>query len=393
MVLLYVSLTKRATTLNYGGTLLNTLCYQSIKHLSQTPIPPPTSIPDKKEKTNIEEEKVKDTVAKSKQILGKVITKFNAPIAYAFAYGSGVFKQKGYENEKKKPLVDYVFAVDDPLEWHRLNFKQYSNHYSGLGKMSHSAKILSMIQEDYGAKIYYNTFVEMENMKIKYGVISTKNLKNDLYHWDTLYIAGRMQKPVLTLVENSDIEKAKQSNLKNALKMAILSLPYLQTEIDEKDLFLIIAGFSYQGDFRMKFGENPNKVKNIVDKQLKEFHQLYTKIMLEDEDIKLVVQPASEHKWKINSAERILLLKDLPSNLITQLLSTYSQQIKPITDIKEISTNQDLANIINGSIGNIIKGPALSQSIKGIVTAGLFKSTIYSMKKIRKSIKGRREGK
>jgi len=50
----------------------------------------------------------------------------------------------------------------------------------------------------------------------------------------------------------------------------------------------------------MKFGENPNKVKNIVDKQLKEFHQLYTKIMLEDEDIKLVVQPASEHKWKVN---------------------------------------------------------------------------------------------
>jgi len=29
--------------------------------------------------------------------------------------------------------------------------------------------------------------------------------------------------------------------------MAILSLPYLQTEINEKDLFLIIAGFSYQG--------------------------------------------------------------------------------------------------------------------------------------------------
>jgi len=29
--------------------------------------------------------------------------------------------------------------------------------------------------------------------------------------------------------------------------MAILSLPYNQTEINEKDLFLIIAGFSYQG--------------------------------------------------------------------------------------------------------------------------------------------------
>jgi len=368
--------------------LFKAFCYQIIKkNLSYDTIPKPT-IPDIGDK-----KKVDDAVSKSKQILGKVITKFNAPIAYAFAYGSGVFKQKGYENEKKKPLVDYVFAVDDPLEWHRINFEQFQQHYSGLGKMSHSSKILSAIQEDYGAKIYYNTFVEMENMKIKYGVISTQNLKNDLYNWETLYIAGRMQKPVLTLVENNDIEKAKQSNLKNALKMAILSLPYHQTEINEKDLFLIIAGFSYQGDFRMKFGENPNKVKNIVDKQIKEFHQLYTKIMLEDEDIKLVVQPKGENKWKINSAERILLLKDLPSNLVTHLLSTYSQQVNPITDVKEISTEKDLADVINGSIGNIIKGPALTQSIKGIVTAGIFKSTIYSMEKIRKSIKGRREGK
>jgi len=368
--------------------LFKEFCFQIIKkNLSYDTIPKPI-IPNIKE-----EKKVDDAVSKSKQILGKVITKFNAPIAYAFAYGSGVFKQKGYENEKKKPLVDYVFAVDDPLEWHRINFEQFQQHYSGLGKMSHSSKILSAIQEGYGAKIYYNTFVEIENMKIKYGVISTQNLKNDLYNWETLYIAGRMQKPVLTLVENDEIEKAKQSNLKNALKMAILSLPYHQTEINEKDLFLIIAGFSYQGDFRMKFGENPNKVKNIVDKQIKEFHQLYTKIMLEDEDIKLVVQPINENKWKINSAERILLLKDLPSNLVTQLLTTYSQQINPITDINEISTQKDLADVINGCIGNIIKGPALSQSIKGIVTAGIFKSTIYSMEKIRKSIKGRREGK
>jgi len=368
--------------------LYKALCYQTIKNLSNTPIPPPTPI-----QQNKKDPEVDAAISKSKQILGKVITRFNAPIAYAFAYGSGVFKQKGYENEKKKPLVDYVFAVDNPFEWHKINFEQFQNHYSGLGKMSHSAKILSTIQEDYGAKIYYNTFVEIENMKIKYGVISTQNLKNDLYNWETLYIAGRMQKPVLTLVENAEIEKAKHSNLKNALKMAILSLPYHQTEINEKDLFLIIAGFSYQGDFRMKFGENPNKVKNIVDKQIKEFHQLYTKIMLEDEDIKLVIQPLDNNKWKINSAERILLLKDLPSNLTTQLLSVYSQQISAITDVKEISTDQDLANVINGSIGNIIKGPALSQSIKGIVTAGIFKSTIYSMEKIRKSIKGRREGK
>jgi len=379
---------KLSTSLNVS--LYKSLVFHSIKNLSNTPLP--TSSPLTQNKKELEND---EGLSKSKKFLGKVIKRFNAPISYAFAYGSGVFKQKGYENEKKKPLVDYVFAVDNPLEWHRINFEQFKEHYSGLGKMSHNPKILSSIQEDYGAKIYYNTFVEIENMKIKYGVISTENLKNDLYNWETLYIAGRMQKPVLTLVENEEIEKAKYSNLKNALKMALLSLPYRQVEIDEKELFLIIAGFSYQGDFRMKFGENPNKVKNIVDKQIKQFHQLYTKIMLEDEDIKSVIRPSGDNnnKWKINSAKRVELLKDLPSNLIPQLLLCYSQLINPINDIHEIAVDQDLSDIVNGSIGNIIKGPALSQSIKGIVTAGIFKSTIYSMEKIRKSIKGRREGK
>jgi hypothetical protein len=36
-----------------------------------------------------------------------------------------------------------------------------------------------------------------------------------------------------------------------------------------------IAGISYLGDFRMTFGENPKKVRNIVDGNLKSFRELY----------------------------------------------------------------------------------------------------------------------
>lgn len=334
-------------------------------------------------------------VSKSKEILGKVIKDFNAPISYAFAYGSGVFQQKGYENNKKKPLVDYIFAVENPLNWHSINFKQYKNHYSGFGKLSNNANVLSWIQQSFGAKVYFNTFVEMEQMKIKYGVIAVDDLKKDLYNWTTLYIAGRMHKPVLTLVENEEIEQAKKVNLKNALKMALLSLPYNKVEISEKELFLIIAGFSYQGDFRMKFGENPNKVQNIVSKQINEFHELYLDIMLEDPDMKIILQQIGPQQWKINNSleARLLLLKDLPSNLQTQLISTYSNQVKPIKAIEEISTKKDLGKIVNESIGNIIRLPAFTQSAKGIVTTGIIKSTVYSFEKIKKSINGRMEKK
>ena len=36
-----------------------------------------------------------------------------------------------------------------------------------------------------------------------------------------------------------------------------------------------IAGISYLGDFRMTFGENPKKVRNIVDGNFKAFQELY----------------------------------------------------------------------------------------------------------------------
>lgn len=36
-----------------------------------------------------------------------------------------------------------------------------------------------------------------------------------------------------------------------------------------------IAGISYLGDFRMTFGENPKKVRNIVEGNFTEFRALY----------------------------------------------------------------------------------------------------------------------
>jgi hypothetical protein len=43
------------------------------------------------------------------------------PVDYAFAYGSAVYHQPGlYESHtaETSPLVDFIFAVEDPVTWH-----------------------------------------------------------------------------------------------------------------------------------------------------------------------------------------------------------------------------------------------------------------------------------
>ena len=159
-------------------------------------------------------------------------------------------------------MIDFIFGVDDPVAWHteypsflfiigfffvfsfhldrihlyiplslinHRNMLQNKSHYSFLGLGG--PKFVSHVQNEYGAHIYYNTLVPVNNFvcpllircllflfvffvspsscstscansffqKIKYGVISHELLKRDLLHWDTFYVSGRMQKPVCSL--------------------------------------------------------------------------------------------------------------------------------------------------------------------------------------------------
>ena len=54
-------------------------------------------------------------------------------VALAFGYGSGVFSQVGGDESSSSAMVDFIFAVDDPAEWHRRNLALNRPHYSALG--------------------------------------------------------------------------------------------------------------------------------------------------------------------------------------------------------------------------------------------------------------------
>lgn len=126
-----------------------------------------------------------------------ILGSFKAPIRFAFGYGSGVYPQQGY-SDHDKPLVDLIFGVTHTEHWHSLNLRHNRHHYSALGSMGEWT--VSGIQKNFGAKIYYNTFVKINGFDVKYGVIAMDQLLKDMIEWETLYIAGRMHKPVCFLL-------------------------------------------------------------------------------------------------------------------------------------------------------------------------------------------------
>jgi translocator assembly and maintenance protein 41 len=148
-------------------------------------------------------------------------------------YGSGAFKQisetegspvapavpstaaaaVAATTSAEAPMLDLIFAVDDPVAFHLTNMRRHPSHYSFLRHLAWlSPSLIGRIQE-WSAGVWYNTLIDLPIVAapsataapgvpatrlIKYGVISTKRLVQDLTTWDALYIAGRMHKPVST---------------------------------------------------------------------------------------------------------------------------------------------------------------------------------------------------
>ncbi|KAM4740219.1 phosphatidate cytidylyltransferase, mitochondrial isoform 2-T2 [Anableps anableps] len=285
-------------------------------------------------------------------IYRRILSQFPQDFSLAFAYGSGVFKQHGTsQGQMEKNMLDFVFAVDDPVTWHTMNLLQNRKHYSILKLLGPTN--ISSIQNDHGASVYYNTLVPVDGRIIKYGVISTDSLIDDLTHWKSMYVAGRLHKPVKILVqsENKKLRAALVSNLKSAVTASFLMLPESFTE---EDLFLQIAGLSYAGDFRMVIGEDKSKVDKSPEGQ---FIQLMALPRTLQQRITKLVDPPGKNR----DVEEILL---------------------------QVAQDPDCGALVQQGISSIVKSSSITQGIKGIATAGLWKTVSYSSEKLIKMWKG-----
>lgn len=234
-------------------------------------------------------------------------------------------------------MLDVILVVDDPVQWHRENLRVNSSHYSLLGRL-----------ELLHRGLFFNTHVPGERLT-KYGVLSTSDFLVDLETWSSLYVAGRLHKPVEFLKTDSHFDKALATNLESAVAASLVLLP---SRFDELSLFMTIASLSYDGDVRFAIGgENPRKVQNIVESRLARFRSYY----------KSTLQSYCDDGTLSFDGE-FVRRKDATRNI----------------PVKQRPLKEALRAIVRRS--------SLVQTVKGICTAGPYKSFLYAKAKRQKAL-------
>ncbi|KAK4144555.1 mitochondrial matrix Mmp37-domain-containing protein [Dichotomopilus funicola] len=383
-----------------------------------------------------------------KEVLKAIPWQFRAPIRYAFAYGSGVFPQSSSSGKTptdeeiraihpRAPLavqraqdgtpkmIDFIFGVSHTQHWHSLNMKQHRDHYSSLAALGSGA--VSYVQDRLGAGVYFNPYVIVNGILVKYGVVQLSTLENDLTQWETLYLAGRLHKPVKILRDDPKIRLANQMNLLSALRTALLLLP---PDFTEEELYGTIAGISYLGDPRMALPtENPRKVKNIVGNNMANFRRLYLPLIETLPNVSFNDPGAGAEDWVWDKSKNLKLTQDmdpikrgnmvrrLPQAFRSRLYFQYQKKLAiPGNEFRKMmdeSKHEDavafkrregggferriaqdapieLRSYIRTVIKQTISWPATTQSLKGPLTSGITRTWRYMTEKIDKYRQGKK---
>ena len=139
----------------------------------------------------------------------------------------------------------------------------------------------------------------------------------------------------------------------------------------------------------MAFAENPHKVENIVDKSIERFRALYQPVFarLQRSQVDFGVHTqcpgwGTADPDAIPDASRTVVFTQPESaqhrqRLAADLPSTVAEEMRGASPYPERDT-------LRGAIGSIVGRTSRSQSLKGILTAGLFKSAVYSLQKLAK---------
>lgn len=171
-------------------------------------------------------------------------------------------------------------------------------------------------------------------------------------------------------------------NRQSAIHACLLQLP---EEFTEEELFLTLVSLSYNGDFRMIIGEDKNKIKNIVNAQLPLFNEIYQTYL--DNLIEANILQKKDKKFIRDCNPRSVLhsLNLLPKRVQQNLYVEFNKTGK-LFDIDDVllalSRSYEYPTYLRKSLNRIVWKSSIGQSSKGLLTAGLFKSSKYSLLKL-----------
>ena len=188
----------------------------------------------------------------------------------AIGYGSGIFKQVGYD-DKEIPDKDIILVVDDFKNFLLEDFKMNPNHFSDDfdKKILEEKKEKPNFYNNLGClKFYHN------NIHYKMMIISEAALKYDLKTWKYFGMAGRLTKPILYDQIPKDLEELILKNRQNILLTALLYKGSLYMK--KEDLYKAISKLTYINDFRTILpGEKKTKAEDIVLGAIDKFDEMY----------------------------------------------------------------------------------------------------------------------
>lgn len=294
------------------------------------------------------------------------------PFITAFAYGSGVFKQRQQQHVNK--MIDYLVVVrgEELTRWHESNSKMNPLDYPTLGKLALNHSKL------FHEAVYYvpDVSVSGDKRRIKYGVVGWEWLLRDLFTWETMFLAGRLQKPTIrSEIEDEEmrrvLDSAMEYNLDSALRTSLLLNSHCPNfSGDFIQILKGIVSLSYTNDPRMFLAESPQKVENIVRGQLRELEAMY---------LERYEAMRRDGKGTLNDPlVRMKLISNLPLTLKSELL-TKSSSLWQVA-LNNSPNNRDLYE----AIGRIVRRGAWKQVILGTISTPPSKAISYAFAKIQK---------
>jgi mitochondrial translocator assembly and maintenance protein 41 len=309
-----------------------------------------------------------------KTTLERLLTSRFPPMRAGFGYGSGVFRQAASKRQQQA-MVDTIFVVDNAQEWHERNVSANPGDYAFIPRYLMRAKWIEYVQKEIGGRMWFNTLVPCEvegqgKLMLKYGVVDVKDFVLDLTNWETIYVAGRLQKPVLDLrVRNEagsidaidkNIRQAMVTNRENALRAALILLgSHSKAHLfSTHQLLKAIVELSYGGDVRIGIAESPTKVQDITAGSFDELSDIYVR---SDLARRFLDTDGREYFGKLNFQE---LAMELPV---------------PYNRARDKVELQQM-------MSSAIRKSSMTQTLKGVFTAGFTKSIRYAGAKVGKRL-------